>query len=494
MNTKTTIAWALSTLVIGAGTGWWLGSHPTAVASGMAATPATQGERKVLYWFDPMKPDTHFDQPGKSPFMDMALLPRYADETTAGASTGVRIDPALLQNTGVKLGVVSSGMLDAGLDVSGSVAFNDRDVAIIQARTGGIVERVYPLAVGDVIAAGAPLADVRVPEWLAAQNEYLALRHDAELGAAAAARLQQLGMSAAQIDRLQRTGQPAAVVTISAPRAGMVADLAVRQGMVLAAGAPLARINGLASVWIEAEVPEAQAASIKLGAPICATLAAWPNEPLKGKVTALIPELDQDTRTLRVRAEVPNRQGLLRPGMFARITLDRPDSQSVLLVPSASVIATGKRQVVIVADGAGRFTPAEVQTGRERNGQSEVISGLQAGEKVVISGQFLIDSEASLKGVLARMAAASTPASAQSAQGHPGSGVVKAVSGESITLAHEAIQSLGWPAMTMPFSLARPELAHGLKPGDKVHFTLLDKDGTEVIESIAVQTVAGVRP
>lgn len=406
MNSRiTTLALALGMLAVGLAAGWALATHP---APGHIDTDVSA--RPVLYWFDPMKPDAHFDKPGKSPFMDMQLVPRYADADAAGASATVRIDPALLQNTGVKLGKVTRGTLAQGLEVGGTIAFNDHDVAVVQARAGGIVERVYPLAVGDVIAAGAPLAEVRTPEWLAAQNEYLALRHDAELGPAAAARLQQLGMSAAQVQRLQHSGLAQDVMTVTAPRGGMVAELSVRQGMLLRTGAPLARINGLSSVWVEADVPQAQAAVVQLGAPIRVTLAAWPDAPLKGKVTALIPALDQGTRTLRVRAEIPNPQGRLRPGMFARVALEQPAAQPGLQVPSASVIATGQRQIVIVSDGAGHFTPAEVKTGREHDGQTEIISGLQAGEQVVISGQFLIDSEASLKGVLARMSAARSPA------------------------------------------------------------------------------------
>ncbi len=483
MNTKTILALALGMLAAGLTTGWALGTHST--SGGLQINPANPAARKVLYWFDPMKPDAHFDQPGKSPFMDMQLVPRYADEAGAADNTGVRIDPGLLQNTGVKLGKVTRGPLAQGLDVTGSVAFNDHDVAIVQARTGGIVERVYPLAVGDVIAAGAPLAEVRIPEWLAAQNEYLALRHDADLGPAAAARLQQLGMSAAQVQRLQKTGKAQAVMTLTAPRGGMVAELSVRQGMVLSAGAPLARINGLSSVWLEADIPQAQAGEVSVGTPIRATLATWPDTQVHGKVTALIPALNPDTRTLRVRAEIPNPQGRLRPGMFAQIALDQPATQPALLVPSDSVIATGKRQVVIVADGAGRFTPAEVHPGREHDGQTEILSGLQEGEQVVISGQFLVDSEASLKGVLARMSAASAPAAM--AQEHTGVGVIKALAGDLVTLAHEAIPSLKWPAMTMPFPVQNPALLKDLKPGDTVRFTLVEHDGSEVISAIAVE-------
>ncbi|WP_035052176.1 efflux RND transporter periplasmic adaptor subunit [Andreprevotia chitinilytica] len=491
MTNKTIIALLITTLGLGAAGGWWFGSHRS-----MQTEASNNTAGKPLYWYDPMKPDAHFDAPGKSPFMDMELVPKYADEA-GGPTSGVRIDPALMQNTGIKLATVEEGLLQDGLAAAGSVLFNDRDIAIVQARTAGIVERVYARAAGDVIAAGSPLADVRVPEWLAAQNEYLALRSDPQLAAAAKARLSQLGMSSSQIAHLEQTGSPSAVITIASPRGGMVAELLVREGMTVTAGQTLARINGLASVWVEAEVPEAQAAAVQIGTPVQATFAAWPNAPLAGKVTALLPEINRDTRTVRVRIELPNKNGQLRPGMYARVAFSATASKPVLLVPSEAVIATGKRNVVIVADGKGSFRPAEVQLGREHDGKIEIVAGLTKGEQVVASGQFLIDSEASLKGVLARMTAkttASPPTKAMAAIEHQGVGVVKAVAGDQITLAHEPIPSLGWPAMTMAFGLTNPALSKGLKPGDKVRFSLVEQDGNQVIQTISRQNGMEEKP
>ncbi|GAA5786315.1 efflux RND transporter periplasmic adaptor subunit [Chitiniphilus shinanonensis] len=485
MNTRTTLVIALATLGLGAAAGWSLGrphaapsANPT---SHTASAPAGQAGRKVLYWYDPMKPDVHFEQPGQSPFMEMPLQPRYADDGPAQA--GVRIDPGLTQNTGVRLAKVERGTLTGGLDVTGSVVFNDRDVAIVQARTSGIVERVAPLAVGDTVAAGATLAEVRVPEWLAAQQEYLALRDDAELAAAAKSRLRQLGMSTDAVARLERGGPPQAVVAIAAPRGGMVAELGVRQGMTLAPGQTLARINGLSTVWLEADVPEAQAAALRVGAPVQAHFAAWPDAPVAGKVAALLPELKAETRTLRVRIELPNRDGRLRPGLYARVALAGPDARPALLVPSDAVIDSGRRRVVIVADGQGRFTPAEVRVGAERDGRSEIVAGLREGQQVVVSGQFMIDAEASLRGVLARMASTAEPASAP-APALEGVGVVKAIAPGSVTLAHQPIVALNWPAMTMPFTLMSPSAAQGIRVGDTVRFSLMLHGDDIMIESM----------
>lgn len=486
---KTILAAALAVaLGVGAISGWWLGSSQK--NDGAASAGQTPSERKVLYWYDPMKPDTRFDKPGKSPFMDMDLVPRYADEegVDGGKSNpGVKIDPVLTQNMGVKYASVTEGTLGSALEIAGSVTFNDRDVAIVQARTGGIVERAYPLAVGDVVRAGAPLADVRVPEWLAAQNEYLVLRSDKQLAGAAKSRLLQLGMSAGQIDALDRRGRPLAVVTITSPRTGMVAELNVRQGMVLASAQTLARINGLSTVWIEAEVPEAQAAALQLGSPVSALFPAWPEQPLSGKVTSLVPELNKDTRTVRVRVEVPNKNGQLRPGMYARVTMQNSNaSKPGLLVPSEAVIATGQRNVVIVASSEGRFLPAEIKIGREQGGQTEILSGLKKGEKIVVSGQFMIDSEASLRGVLARMDSSTSQHEnhATTPPTYEGVAIVKTISEKEVTLAHEPIPALKWPSMTMPFPLAKPGLANTFKAGDKVRFSFIQNDDGAIVQSM----------
>ncbi|MEJ2795694.1 efflux RND transporter periplasmic adaptor subunit [Iodobacter sp. LRB] len=496
MNRNSTIALAIAALFIGSAAGWWL--KPMQAHSNLSAPIEA---RKALYWYDPMKPEQHFDQPGKSPFMDMELVPRYADAADSSSSTAnasIKIDPSLTQNTGLKLATARLGTIRQGIEVPGSVVFNDRDVAIVQARSNGIVERVYPLANGNVIQAGAPIAELRVPEWLAAQNEYLALRHDAELAGPMLSRLQQLGMSTAQIARLKQSGQPQATITITAPRSGMIAELSVRQGMVLSVGAPLVRINGLASMWIEAEVPEAQAATLQIGAPVHALFTALPNTPISGKITALVPELNKETRSLRVRTEIPNPKGLLRPGMFARISLASPDSAAVLLVPSESIIATGKRSVVIMSDGQGRFTPSDVKTGREHQGQTEIISGLKEGEQIVVSGQFMIDSEASLRGVLARMNPAASAAASTHAlhstltpaqEMHQGQGIVKAIDSKQVTLEHGAIASLNWPAMTMPFPLANPNLAKGIRVGQQVNFSFIEQGS--VVQSISVLATGG---
>jgi Cu(I)/Ag(I) efflux system membrane fusion protein len=368
-----------------------------------ASAPLADG-RKVLYWYDPMKPEARFDKPGKSPFMDMELVPRYADEAGSG---GVQVDPRLAQSLGLRLAPVTREVVSTGIEAVGTLGFNERDVAIVQTRSAGFVERVFARAPGDVIAAGAPLVEVLVPEWGGAQQEYLAVRAtgDAALAAAARQRLVLLGMPEALILDVERSGRPQQVITITAPVGGVIQELMVRAGMSLAPGMTLARINGLGTMWLEVAVPEVHTALLRPGAPVKATLAAYPGETFDGRIAVVLPETNRETRTLRVRIELPNRAGKLRAGMSARASIVG-ERQEALVIPSEAVIRTGARAVVFVAaDEGGRFSPVEVELGREVGGKLVVLKGLVAGQRVVASGQFLIDSEASMSAVVGRSGA-----------------------------------------------------------------------------------------
>jgi Cu(I)/Ag(I) efflux system membrane fusion protein len=433
------------------------------------APMAQAGARKPLYWYDPMVPAQHFEKPGKSPFMDMQLVPKYADERPGEA--GVRIDPTATQNLGVRLATAQRGELPGGLTTTGAVEFNERDVAVVQARAAGFVQRVYGRAPGDVIAAGAPLADVLIPEWGGAQGEYLAVRRtgDPALVEAARQRLVLLGMSPGLIDRVDRTGKAQTVVTITTPAGGVIKTLGVRNGMAITAGQTLAEVNGLSRVWINAAAPEALAGQVRPGETATATLAAYPGETFTGRVTAILPQAEVASRTLTVRIELANPGGRLRPGMFATVVFAGA-SRPALLVPSEAVIRTGKRTLVMLAKDGGRYLPAEITAGREARGRTEVLSGLAEGEKVVASGQFLLDSEASLSGVQARPAANPAPMKMAPAL-YETTGRIEQLTADSVTLSHEPVPALKWPAMTMQFGLAKGVAPAGLKTGDRVRFT-----------------------
>ena len=387
----------LASGAIGYGVARW---NAPAVSSTATNAPA----KKILYYYDPMVPLEHYDNPGTLSSMGMKTVPRYADsDQAAGGTPGVKIDPATAQNFGMRVVTVTRGALSQGLTVTGVIDFNQRDVAVIQARSGGFVTRVYGRAPGDVIGAGAPIADILVPEWGGAQSEYLAVRRtgDGPLIQASRQRLALLGMPPGMIAAVERTGRVRNSTTIIAPGGGVIRTLGVRSGMTVSAGQTLAEVSGLGTVWLNASVPQSQGAQVHIGAPARLSFAAFPGETSNGRVTAILPEAEGPSRTLSVRIELANRGGRLRPGMFAQVTLGG-EAHSALLVPSESVIRTGARNLVMLAGPNGRYSPAEVRIGGDANGQTEILAGLSEGEKIVASGQFLIDSEASLSGVAAR--------------------------------------------------------------------------------------------
>lgn len=383
---------AVALLGGGLGAGYWLAQAPAPVAA-MADKPA-------LYWYDPMYPQQKFDKPGKSPFMDMQLVPRYAEG--AADSAAVQIDPRVAQNLGVRLATVTRGVLASTLELSGILAFNERDVAVVQARAGGFVERVYDRAPGDVLKAGAPLADLLLPEWAAAQEEFLALRRsaDAPLLAAARQRLRLSGMPAGLIAQMERSGRVQSVLTVASPIGGVVQTLDVREGMTMAVGQTLARINGLDRLWLQVAVPQSQGAALAVGQAVESRFVGLPGQVVKGAVSAILPVIAGDSRTVQVRVELPNADGTLRPGMTAQVRLAQSSAQSVLQVPSEALIRTGKRTLVMLAEEGGHYRPVDVELGAESQEMTVIRSGLQEGQQVVASGQFLLDSEASLRGII----------------------------------------------------------------------------------------------
>lgn len=509
MNESTTrIALSLAVLAAGIALGfgaaqWRAGSSHTGAEPGAAAAPAStaaSAARKVLYWYDPMVPTQKFDRPGKSPFMDMQLVPRYADEAESGAAaTGpaLTVSTQAQQSLGLRLAPVEKRAIGADVEAVGSVQLNERDIAIVQARTAGYVERVYARAPGDVVAAGAPLVDVLNPEWLGAQQEFLAVKGtgDAGLTQASRQRLVLLGMAPSLIEQVERSGKPVALQTITAPSGGVISELMVRAGMMLAPGMTLARINGLGTVWLETAVPEALAATVQPGQRVEARFAALPGVVVVGKVAAVLPEGNKETRTLRVRVELPNPGQKLKAGLFAQVSLRGPQREA-LVVPADAVIRTGKRAIVYLSEQPGRYRPVEVEIGEQVDDRIVVRRGLSAGQQVVASGQFLVDSEASLQGVLTRAAtAAPPPASAAATAAAPeyrARGIVVQVEADSLTLQHEAVPALKWPAMTMPFKLAKPELARGLKKGQAVQFTFRQEGDEHIVT--AVEPGAGGKP
>lgn len=387
-------------LVLGAAAGYWLAQRHV--------TPepvAERVERKVLYWQDPMVPSARFDKPGKSPFMDMDLVPVYADEERSAA---VSVSPVVSQNLGLRLGTVEKAVLQPKLAAVGSIAFDEALLEVVQARVEGYVTRLRVKAPLQRVHRGQPLADIVAPAWLEAQEEYLALldarsERAQAIRAAARERLDVLGVPASAIEQLESRRKTDASATLTAPIDGVVTELAVREGAAFMPGAVLFRINGLKTIWVNAQVPEAQVSMIPLGSSVTAQATAWPGATFEGRVAALLPDVDPQTRTLPVRIVVENPGYQLVPGMFVSLEFEGRAAREQLVVPSEAIIMTGERNVVIVARPGGGFDVAQVTIGAQTGERTAVLAGLEEGQTIVLSGQFLIDSEASLKSTVSRL-------------------------------------------------------------------------------------------
>jgi membrane fusion protein, copper/silver efflux system len=373
-------------------------------ASSEPASSAATGNGRVLYWHDPMVPAQRFDKPGKSPFMDMQLVPVYADE--AGAAD-VKVSPAVQQNLGLRTATVRRADVSSSFDAVGSVQFDERLSAVVQTRVAGYVERVDVRAPLERVRKGQALATVFAPDWLAPQNELLALERagvSGDLVAAARQRLRAMSIPESLVRESEEAGTAQARFTLRAPASGVVAELGVRPGAAVTPGMTLFRIAGLEKVWAVAEVPESQAAHLVKGRKVRAVLDADPAHAFDGELAELLPLVSSTTRTLQARFEVDNGSGTLTPGMLLRLRVAGP-SRSRLVVPAEAVIRTGTRTVVIVRKDAGSFEPRDVQTGADLGDSVEVTGGLAEGEQVVASGQFLIDSEANLRSATGNLTA-----------------------------------------------------------------------------------------
>ena len=417
LSNMKSLAGALALLAVGAGGGYWW-DHRTmtpgpgdAPLSSGAHTPAGRG--KILYWHDPMVPAQHFDKPGKSPFMDMQLVPVYADEGSEGG--GVRVSPDVVQNLGIRLGKVEKTQLKSGLHAVGSVAFDDRLVHVVEARVEGYVTNLHVKSPLERVHRGQPLATILAPQWLEAQQEYLTLV-DAQapsaqaIREAARQRLVVLGVPPAAIRAVETKHETDATTTLVAPIDGVVTELGVRDGAAFMAGASLFRINGLSTVWVNAQIPEARVSMVPVGSTVEAHATAWPGEKFNGHVVAFLPQVDMQTRTLSVRVALDNPDFRLSPGMWVGLDFAAPAREPQLVVPSEALIVTGERSVVIVAKEGGSFDVVDVTTGVDRDGLTPILSGLKEGQSIVLSGQFLIDSEASLKSTVNRLQSGSSMA------------------------------------------------------------------------------------
>ncbi|KXU83403.1 efflux transporter periplasmic adaptor subunit [Paraburkholderia monticola] len=473
------------------GAGYVAGMHRSTMGNEgiVAATPSTdrtdpKNGRKVLYWHDPMVPNQHFDKPGKSPFMNMQLEPVYADE---GGSNGIKIDPGLQQNLGIRYATVRRQETSEGFDAVGTTQFDESKADVVQSRVTGYIDHLYASAPMQRVTKGAPIASLFVPDWLAPQEEYLALKRggmDDGMLAASRARMRAMSIPDAVIASLDRTGKAQTHITLSAPETGVLTELNVRDGAMVSPGQTLAKVSGLDRLWLVVEVPEALALQVRPGMSVDAVFAGDPAQHFTGHIREILPGISTTSRTLQARLEIDNADFRLTPGMLMRARVGAAKKVSRLLVPSEAVITTGKRSVVIVKNPDGRLQPVPVTVGNDAGDDTEVTNGLTEGQQVVASGQFLIDSEASLKSVLPKLEAtapagpsAAAPAPAAAApQTYDTTGKVEQVTAGDITFSHQPVPALGWGAMTMSFGKPSPTAFPDVKPGQTVHFVFKQSD------------------
>lgn len=489
MNRTRTIGASLLAVLLLAAGAFYLGRTTAPSTEAPTTAPSTPDGRKVLYWHDPMVPGPRFDKPGKSPFMDMQLVPMYADNATGtGSEGGVQVSPTVQQNLGIRYASVRRVQTSASFDAVGAVQFDERLNVVVQTRVAGYVERLSVRAPMERVRKGQALATVFAPEWLGPQNEWLALKSSgvsADLVAAARERMRALSIPAELIRRSEETGTAQARYVLTAPSDGVVAELGVREGVAVTPGMTLFRIAGLEKVWAVAEIPEAQAVRLARGQKVKATLQVDAAQSFEGTLDEILPEVNTSTRTLKARFEVDNRRGTLTPGMLLRLQVTGPSSTR-LVVPSEAVIRTGKRAVVIVRKADGAFEPRDVSPGADLGDDTEIVAGLSEGEQVVASGQFLIDSEARLRSVLGNMAPPAATAAAPTAVLHQAEGKVESVAPDGLTISHGPVATLQWPSMTMGFAKASPEAFPDIQPGDMVRFEFKE-GGPTGYELVSVQ-------
>lgn len=450
-------------------------------------------EKKILYWVAPMDPAYRRDGPGKSP-MGMDLVPVYDEGDDSG---GVTVSSAVLQTMGVRTAKVVRDRLWRRIDTVGYVGFDENRISHIHVRANGWIEKLLVKSEGERVKKGQLLFEFYSPDLVNAQQEYLqAVRSDNRvLIEASHDRLVALGIAESQISALSKTRKVDQLVRVYASQDGIVSLLKAREGMYITPAMEIMSLADLSSVWVLTEVFEKQVDWVKVGEFADVRLSYLPGKLWEGKVEYVYPSLNPDTRTLKVRLRFDNPGEALKPNMFADVTIYGGAKKDLLIIPRDALIRTGDEDRVILSRGEGRFAARKVTAGIEAGNRVEIISGLSEGDDVVTSGQFLIDSEASLKASLQRMSeppaqqmksageemnTSSEPVKAVMADSITGKGVLHAVNApeHKLNMTHEPIPAIDWPAMTMDFRVAEGVPLDGLKAEDTVQFQLRqDEDG-----------------
>ncbi|WP_116368805.1 efflux RND transporter periplasmic adaptor subunit [Parahaliea mediterranea] len=385
--------------------------------AGEPANDAAQAQRKPLYWVAPMDPNYRRDQPGKSP-MGMDLIPVYEDGASDSGPGTVSIAPEVVNNLGVRIAQARRQPWQSDIHTVGYVRYDEDRLIHIHPRVSGWVERLYVKAAGDPVIQGQPLYELYSPELVSAQEELLVAlkRSNSALIEAASARLRALHLSDEFIRQLRQRGTAVQTVTFYAVQGGVVDELAIREGFYVQPGTTMLSIGQLDEVWVEAEVFERQVVGLRAGLPVTMRLDYLPGREWKGQVDYVYPDLDPKLRTVRVRLRFSNPDGLLRPNMFAQVTIHGEAGAKALVIPREALIRTGRQDRVVLALGEGRFKSVAVRPGRLDPQSVEILEGLEAGDRIVVSAQFLIDSESSKRSDFQRMQSA--PAADHSTMDH----------------------------------------------------------------------------
>jgi Cu(I)/Ag(I) efflux system membrane fusion protein len=422
MKTSRLLLIAVALVLLAALAGYFIGRRggTTDGAKPTASTTADTGTRKILYWKAPMNPDFHSDKPGKSP-MGMDLVPVYANG--GSESSDVKIDPAVVNNLGVRTAEVQQDSLSDRIEAVGYVGYDEDTVASINTRADGWIEKLAVKSVGDTVRAGQLLYELFSPKLATAEREYLtALASGSQsLISASHERMRALGFTAAQVKQLTHARKVSNRVARRADSGGVVVALNVREGAYVQPATQVMKLADLSTVWVLVEVDESQASLLRTGQKAMASFDAFPDRQWSGTVDYIYPNVNPVTRTLKARLRFANPNGRLKPNMYAHVAILAAPRKDAVSIPVQALIRTGHSQRVVVAHGDGRFDICPVKAGISSGNRVEILKGLQPGQRVVVSSQFLIDSEANIDAAALRIGA-----------GKPGCSAAKNKSGSAM--------------------------------------------------------------
>lgn len=437
-----------------------------------------------VYWVAPMDPNYRRDKPGKSP-MGMDLVPVYSESEGGDDEIGtVTISPHVENNIGVRSEAATKGKLATRIDTVGYIQLDETAVTMVHPRVEGWLEKLYVKIEGQRVKKGEPLFSIYAPQLVAAQEEFLLAlkRNEKVLIESARSRLRALQVSPGQIDALVKKQKVRQSVTVYAPRSGYITSLDIREGNFVKPGNLIMTIASLDQVWLMAEVFERQAVHLEKGAIGVMKLDYAPEEKWRGVVDYIYPVLDETTRTVKVRMIFDNPDMQLKPNMFAQVSISGKPMDDVILVPKEAVIRNAESDRVVLVMGKGKYKSINVGTGRMDKQYIEITEGIEVGEKVVTSAQFLLDSESSITSDFKRMEPM------QSSVGRVwADGVINSVMpGHSmLNIQHEPIPDWGWGEMTMDFNVMEGVTLDGLTAGQNIRFEIeKNMDGTYTIASI----------